>query len=64
MTASSCGTPCFMSPGTYVFSTIGVSAQLLILNPVAESLVAHHTPYSTAEGDVWALGCILAEMIA
>ena len=24
----------------------------------------HHTPYSTVEGDVWALGCILAEMIA
>ena len=23
----------------------------------------HHTPYSTVEGDVWALGCILAEMI-
>ena len=24
----------------------------------------HHNPYSTVEGDVWALGCILAEMIA
>ena len=24
----------------------------------------HHVPYSTVEGDVWALGCILAEMIA
>ena len=36
----------------------------LILNPVAESLVPHHTPYSTVEGDIWALGCILAEMIA
>ncbi|KAI0301725.1 kinase-like domain-containing protein, partial [Multifurca ochricompacta] len=43
MTASSCGTPCFMSP---------------------ESLVPHHKPYSTSQGDVWALGCILAEMIA
>ncbi|KAF8491525.1 kinase-like domain-containing protein [Russula emetica] len=43
MSASSCGTPCFMSP---------------------ESLVPHHAPYSTVEGDIWALGCILAEMIA
>ena len=34
------------------------------LNLVAESLVPHHVPYSTVEGDVWALGCILAEMIA
>ncbi|KAH9959050.1 kinase-like domain-containing protein, partial [Russula dissimulans] len=42
-TASSCGTPCFMSP---------------------ESLVPHHEPYSTVEGDIWSLGCILAEMIA
>ncbi|KAH9016888.1 kinase-like domain-containing protein [Lactarius hengduanensis] len=42
MTASACGTSCFMSP---------------------ESLVAHHHPYSSAQGDVWALGCILAEMI-
>ncbi|KAN0109890.1 Protein kinase-like domain containing protein [Russula decolorans] len=41
MTASTCGTPCFMSP---------------------ESLVPHHHPYSTVEGDIWALGCILAEM--
>lgn len=24
----------------------------------------HHAPYSTVEGDIWALGCILAEMIA
>ena len=24
----------------------------------------HHDPYSTVEGDIWALGCILAEMIA
>ena len=24
----------------------------------------HYTPYSTVEGDIWALGCILAEMIA
>ena len=30
---------------------------------LAESLVQHHNPYSTVEGDVWALGCILAEMI-
>ncbi|KAF8484049.1 kinase-like domain-containing protein [Russula ochroleuca] len=43
MTASSCGTPCFMSP---------------------ESLIPRHKPYSTVEGDVWALGCILAEMVA
>ncbi|KAH9079689.1 kinase-like domain-containing protein [Lactarius deliciosus] len=42
MTASSCGTPCFMSP---------------------ESLVPRHEPYSTVHGDIWALGCILAEMI-
>ncbi|KAH9058257.1 kinase-like domain-containing protein [Lactarius vividus] len=28
-----------------------------------ESLVPHHHPYSSAQGDVWALGCILAEMI-
>ncbi|KAH8994582.1 kinase-like domain-containing protein [Lactarius akahatsu] len=28
-----------------------------------ESLVAHHHSYSSAQGDVWALGCILAEMI-
>jgi serine/threonine protein kinase len=42
MAASSCGTPCFMSP---------------------ESLVPHHDVYSAAQGDVWALGCILAEMI-
>ena len=32
--------------------------------PAAESLVPHHPAYSTVEGDVWALGCILAEMIA
>ncbi|KAH9180816.1 kinase-like domain-containing protein [Lactarius sanguifluus] len=42
MTASSCGTPCFMSP---------------------ESLVPRHEAYSTVHGDIWALGCILAEMI-
>ena len=30
---------------------------------MTESLVPHHYPYSTAQGDVWALGCILAEMI-
>ncbi|KAI0302457.1 kinase-like domain-containing protein [Multifurca ochricompacta] len=45
LTASSCGTPCFMGPGM-------------------QSLVPHHKPYSTIQGDVWALGCILAEMIA
>ena len=47
----------------YVYS-YRVVVQSLILNLVAESLVPHHTPYSTVEGDVWALGCILAEMIA
>jgi serine/threonine protein kinase len=26
--------------------------------------VPRHAPYSTVEGDIWALGCILAEMIA
>jgi serine/threonine protein kinase len=26
--------------------------------------VPHHQPYSPAHGDIWALGCILAEMIA
>ncbi len=31
---------------------------------VSESLVLHHQPYSTVHGDIWALGCILAEMIA
>ena len=30
----------------------------------AESLISRHKPYSTVEGDVWALGCILAEMVA
>ena len=34
-----------------------------IADLLAESLVQHHNPYSTVEGDVWALGCILAEMI-
>jgi len=33
-------------------------------NSRAESLVPHHKPYSTVEGDIWSLGCILAEMIA
>ena len=54
-----------MSSGTHLFSIIGVViVQSLLLNLVAESLVPHLTPYSTAEGDVWALDCILAEMIA
>jgi serine/threonine protein kinase len=26
--------------------------------------VPHHHPYSTVGGDIWALGCILAEMVA
>ena len=34
-----------------------------LLKLLAESLVPHHAPYSTVKGDVWALGCILAEMI-
>jgi serine/threonine protein kinase len=34
-----------------------------IANLLAESLVPHHNPYSTVEGDIWSLGCILAEMI-
>ncbi|KAH9957233.1 kinase-like domain-containing protein [Russula dissimulans] len=29
-----------------------------------QSLVPRHDPYSTVSGDIWALGCILAEMIA
>ena len=59
MTASSCGTPSFMSPGMYrsAFSSVRQ------LNRIPESLVPHHDPYSTAQGDIWALGCILAEMI-
>jgi serine/threonine protein kinase len=62
MTASSCGTPCFMSPGMYLVNCVYyLIANLLLLS---ESLVPHHHPYSTAEGDIWALGCILAEMIA
>jgi serine/threonine protein kinase len=36
----------------------------LVANLLAESLVPHHNPYSTVEGDIWALGCIMAEMIA
>jgi serine/threonine protein kinase len=59
MTASSCGTRCFMSPGMY---RSGFSS-LRQLNHIPESLVPHRDPYSTAQGDVWALGCILAEMI-
>lgn len=31
---------------------------------LAESLIPCHKPYSTVEGDIWALGCILAEMVA
>ncbi|KAH9957232.1 kinase-like domain-containing protein, partial [Russula dissimulans] len=48
MTASSCGTPCFMSPGTYPFITRHDPITNLICRVV----------------DIWALGCILAEMIA
>jgi serine/threonine protein kinase len=36
---------------------------LYIANLLAESLVSHHDPYSTVEGDIWAVGCILAEII-
>jgi serine/threonine protein kinase len=59
MTVSSCGTPCFMSPGMYRLAC----SSLCWLNRIPESLVPRHDPYSTAQGDVWALGCILAEMI-
>jgi serine/threonine protein kinase len=59
MTTSSCGTPCFMSPGML---SLGFSP-LPLLNPIPESLVPDHDLYATAQGDVWALGCILAEMI-
>jgi serine/threonine protein kinase len=62
MTRSSCGTPCYMSPGMY--HLIKYRRTVLLLKLLAESLVPHHAPYSTAEGDIWALGCILAEMIA
>jgi serine/threonine protein kinase len=61
MTASSCGTSCYMSPGMHLVC-YGTSSPLLII--FAESLVPHHHPYSSVEGDIWALGCILAEMIA
>jgi len=61
MTVSSCGTPCFMSPGTYPFI---IARHDQSTNLLAESLVSNHKPYSTVEGDIWALGCILAEMIA
>ena len=59
MTASSCGTKGFMSPGMYC----SAFSSLRQLNCIPESLVPYHDPYSTAQGDVWALGCILAEMI-
>jgi serine/threonine protein kinase len=60
MTASTCGTPCFMSPGMHPVNCVVLFiANLLVL---VESLVPHHHPYSTVEGDIWALGCILAEM--
>jgi serine/threonine protein kinase len=61
MTASSCGTPCFMSPGMYPFLC---DTHRSIANSSAESLMPHHHPYPTVQGDIWALGCILAEMIA
>ena len=35
----------------------------LAKTPIPESLVPNHDVYSTAQEDVWALGCILAEMI-
>jgi serine/threonine protein kinase len=37
---------------------------VLSLIYISESLVPHHNPYSTVQGDIWALGCILAEIIA
>ena len=61
MTASSCGTPCFMSPGMHYLINCDT---YLILSLLAESLIPRHKPYSTVEGDVWALGCIMAEVIA
>ena len=66
MTGSSCGTPCFMSPGM-LFSSAVSSISFANSKTLAESLVvSHHTPYSysTVHGDIWALGCILAELIA
>ncbi|KAF8266335.1 kinase-like domain-containing protein, partial [Lactarius quietus] len=41
--------------------TVSSSGTRCFMSP--ESLVPDHGPYSTAHGDVWALGCILAEMI-
>ena len=35
----------------------------LAKTPIPESLIPNHDVYSTAQEDVWALGCILAEMI-
>jgi serine/threonine protein kinase len=61
MTASSCGTPCYMSPGMHLVLLCHI---ITVANMLAESLVPHHHAYSTVEGDIWALGCILAEMIA
>jgi serine/threonine protein kinase len=63
MTGSSCGTPCFMSPGM-LFSNVALYISFANLKTLAESLVSQHTPYSTVHGDIWALGCILAELIA
>ena len=61
MTASTCGTPCFMSPG--MCASAFFTPPLSLKTPISESLVPDHDVYSTAQGDVWALGCILAEMI-
>ena len=57
-TESSCGTSCFMSPGMF-----SPAFQFRSFTPISESLVPHHERYSNAEADIWALGCILAEMI-
>jgi serine/threonine protein kinase len=60
MTVSACGTPCFMSPGMCILLRFSPSP---VKTSISESLVPRHYPYASAQGDVWALGCILAEMI-